>query len=120
MMNIFSATSLLHLIKPGQCRNVLPICEYKWNIEIICRTERKSKHIKNLFPGIGIRSYSSNVKTNAETNDASNSTESAKFVDGQTKSHYRFVYPEFLPHPNMEYRHPIKEKIERQDLLKRR
>lgn len=119
MMNIFSATSLLNLIKPGQCRNVLPICEYKWNIEIIYRTERKSTY-QNSFPGVGIRSHSSNVKTKAETNDASNSTESPKFVDGQTKSHYRFIYPEFLPDPNMEYRHPIKEKIERQDLLKRR
>lgn len=32
----------------------------------------------------------------------------------------RFVYPEFLPDPNMKFRHPIKEKIERQDMLNRR
>lgn len=32
----------------------------------------------------------------------------------------RFVYPEFLPDPNMKYRHPIKEKIEREDMLNRR
>lgn len=32
----------------------------------------------------------------------------------------RFVYPDFLPDPNMKYRHPIREKIERQDMLNRR
>lgn len=32
----------------------------------------------------------------------------------------RYVYPEFLPDPDMKYRHPIKEKIERQDMLNRR
>lgn len=32
----------------------------------------------------------------------------------------RFVYPEFLPDPNMKFRHPIKEKIERQDMLNHR
>lgn len=32
----------------------------------------------------------------------------------------RFVYPEFLPDPNMKFRHPIREKIERQDMLNRR
>lgn len=32
----------------------------------------------------------------------------------------RFVYPEFLPDPDMKHRHPIREKIERQDMLNRR
>lgn len=32
----------------------------------------------------------------------------------------RFIYPEFLPQTNMKYRHPIREKIERQDMLNRR
>lgn len=32
----------------------------------------------------------------------------------------RYVYPEFLPDPNMKFRHPIREKIERQDMLNRR
>lgn len=72
------------------------------------------------FPGIGIRSYSSNVKTKEETNVTFNSTESPKYEDRQTKSHYRFIYPEFLPDPDPKYRHPIREKIERQDMLKRR
>lgn len=35
-------------------------------------------------------------------------------------SNSRFVYPDFLPDPNPKYRHPIKEKIERQDMLSRR
>jgi len=33
---------------------------------------------------------------------------------------YRFVYPEFLPDPNMKYRNRIREKLERIDMLKRR
>lgn len=32
----------------------------------------------------------------------------------------RYIYPEFLPDPNMKFRHPIREKIERQDMLNRR
>lgn len=33
---------------------------------------------------------------------------------------YRFVYPEFLPDPRFEFRHKIREKLERSDMLKRR
>lgn len=32
----------------------------------------------------------------------------------------RFIYPEFLPDPKMEWRNPIREKLERMDMLKRR
>lgn len=35
-------------------------------------------------------------------------------------SDYRFKYQEFLPCPEQKYRHPIKEKIERMDMLSRR
>ncbi|KFM78856.1 39S ribosomal protein L19, mitochondrial, partial [Stegodyphus mimosarum] len=33
---------------------------------------------------------------------------------------YRYVYPEFLPDPAFQHRHKIREKLERQDMLKRR
>ncbi|KAG4069532.1 hypothetical protein HA402_006898 [Bradysia odoriphaga] len=33
---------------------------------------------------------------------------------------YRFIYPEFLPDPTIEFRNPIREKIERMDMLNRR
>ncbi|KAJ6635776.1 39S ribosomal protein L19, mitochondrial [Pseudolycoriella hygida] len=33
---------------------------------------------------------------------------------------YRFVYPEFLPDPNRVYRNPIREKLERMDMINRR
>lgn len=33
---------------------------------------------------------------------------------------YRHIYPEFLPDPKMEWRNPIREKIERLDMLDRR
>jgi len=35
-------------------------------------------------------------------------------------SPYRFVYPEFLPDPNIIWRNRIREKLERIDMLKRR
>lgn len=35
-------------------------------------------------------------------------------------SEYRFVYPEFLPDPKIEWRNLVKEKLERADMLNRR
>ncbi|CAK9819851.1 39S ribosomal protein L19, mitochondrial [Anthophora plagiata] len=35
-------------------------------------------------------------------------------------ANYRFLFPEFLPDPNPLYRNPIKEKLERMDMLARR
>lgn len=33
---------------------------------------------------------------------------------------FRYVYPEFLPDPNLKWRNRIREKLERMDMLKRR
>lgn len=33
---------------------------------------------------------------------------------------YRHVYPEFLPDPKVEWRNPVREKLERLDMLDRR
>ena len=33
---------------------------------------------------------------------------------------FRFMYPEFLPDPNVERRNRLKEKLERMDMLQRR
>ena len=33
---------------------------------------------------------------------------------------YRFIFPEFLPDPNIEFRNPIAEKLHRKDLISRR
>lgn len=35
-------------------------------------------------------------------------------------SEYRFIYPEFLPDPNPEYRNALRERLERKDMLSRR
>ncbi|XP_054737864.1 39S ribosomal protein L19, mitochondrial-like [Anastrepha obliqua] len=35
-------------------------------------------------------------------------------------SNYRFIYPEFLPDPKVEWRNPVREKLERMDMLDRR
>jgi large subunit ribosomal protein L19 len=39
---------------------------------------------------------------------------------GMMGSEFRQVYPEFLPDPKQEYRNPIREKLERFDMIKRR
>lgn len=33
---------------------------------------------------------------------------------------YRLIYPEFLPDPKIEWRNPIREKLERMDMMNRR
>ena len=33
---------------------------------------------------------------------------------------YRFIYPEFLPSTNMQYRNKLREKLERVDMMQRR
>ena len=33
---------------------------------------------------------------------------------------YRFIFPEFLPDPNLKFRNPLAEKLQRKDLLARR
>jgi large subunit ribosomal protein L19 len=33
---------------------------------------------------------------------------------------YRYIYPEFLPQPELQYRNRIREKLERGDMLARR
>lgn len=33
---------------------------------------------------------------------------------------YRYIYPEFLPDPKLEFRNSIREKLERLDMLNRR
>lgn len=35
-------------------------------------------------------------------------------------SNYRFIYPEFLPDPKVEWRNAVREKLERLDMMKRR
>lgn len=45
------------------------------------------------------------------------STETRKAV---VPSECRFVYPEFLPDPKIEWRNLVKEKLERSDMLNRR
>lgn len=40
--------------------------------------------------------------------------------DSHGRLHERFVYPEFLPDPKIEWRNAIREKLERGDMINRR
>lgn len=71
-----------------------------------------------VFYFVGNRLMSSAVKEAQST-----ITEKSKFNGPRqtdVPSNYRFIYPEFLPDPDMKHRHLIREKIERYDMLDRR
>lgn len=57
--------------------------------------------------------------------NASIATKTEEQVPAKSKTekdllHYRFIYPEFLPDPKIEFRNVIREKLERQDMLNHR
>lgn len=50
---------------------------------------------------------------------------SSGFAGGDTRKpvvprDYRLQYPEFLPDPKIEWRNPVREKLERMDMMQRR
>ncbi|KAF8773842.1 39S ribosomal protein L19 like protein [Argiope bruennichi] len=49
-------------------------------------------------------------------------SEDKEYVDKPLSqlAEYRFIYPEFLPDPKFEFRNKVREKLEREDMLKRR
>lgn len=54
---------------------------------------------------------------NTTKSTTANPTETRKPIAPPT---YRFIYPEFLPDPKVEWRNPIREKLERLDMVDRR
>uniref|UniRef100_A0A1B6J079 Large ribosomal subunit protein bL19m n=1 Tax=Homalodisca liturata TaxID=320908 RepID=A0A1B6J079_9HEMI len=60
----------------------------------------------------------SNLESPLNKNEGEN-----KILDSSRRTfpaNSRFIYPEFLPDPTIDQRNPIKEKLERMDMLKRR
>lgn len=117
MMNIPRTTlQFTHLLKSNIYTKALSTCksklfDYSLSGDIILI------HIFFVVVGSCNRSYST---------EAPQATESpSKSANGPTQStsvpsNSRFVYPEFLPDPEPKYRNPIKEKLERLDMLSRR
>ncbi|KAK2710741.1 large ribosomal subunit protein bL19m-like [Artemia franciscana] len=62
-----------------------------------------------------IGKYSTSVFPKAETTTYDQPTKERTSLPD-----YRFVYPEFLPDPNPEFRNKLREKLERLDMLRRR
>lgn len=60
------------------------------------------------------------VPLSSQAQTQSNSPSSPEHRKPVVPSEYRFVYPEFLPDPKLEWRNPIREKLERMDMLNRR
>lgn len=73
------------------------------------------------FLGLSGRSYSNGAaKSEQLSPQIASNNESTANTSEPIPSNSRFVYPEFLPDPEFKFRHPIREKLERQDMLARR
>lgn len=75
------------------------------------------------FVVVGLRSRCYTSESAQPGDDGSKNVSSLNNPSEQSTSvppSSRFVYPEFLPDPNPKFRHPIREKLERRDLLNRR
>jgi len=68
------------------------------------------------------RSYSNSPLPDVQ--QPSDESESGKQVKPERKSvvpsNSRFIYPEFLPDPKIEWRNSLREKLERMDMIQRR
>lgn len=66
---------------------------------------------------LGLRSLSSQIPDAKE-----NEKKFEKKADNVPKSfaNYRHIYAEFLPDPKIEFRNPLREKLERLDMIARR
>ena len=67
-------------------------------------------------------SSSKNNKSEAAVKESENQETPRPDINDEKLSRrdYRFIFPEFLPDPNIEFRNPIAEKLHRKDLLARR
>lgn len=77
-------------------------------IKIICCADNAAR--KNSSTAAPEPSVKSHVEAPRE-----NVKQKSSFSD-----RYRFIYPEFLPEPDPEYRNPLREKLERMDMIARR
>ena len=67
-------------------------------------------------------SSSKNNKSEVAVKESENQETPRLDIDDEKLSRrdYRFIFPEFLPDPNIEFRNPIAEKLHRKDLIARR
>ena len=86
---------------------------------------QKCSFLRNLIPKAdyvspnAIRRLSSSVQrfnqSEAETEKPGQSQ-----ADKMSRRDYRYIFPEFLPDPNPEFRNALAERLQRKDLLARR
>lgn len=77
--------------------------------------EIEGQNPKGLFSGIEAQLFSTAVSAEKKEGEKTVRPRRPPAPPG-----YRFVYPEFLPDPNLDFRNPIREKLERFDMLNRR
>ncbi|XP_026468218.1 39S ribosomal protein L19, mitochondrial-like [Ctenocephalides felis] len=84
------------------------INEFKQNVKVLT----------NLVAQVNTFSTKPELKSsNVELPNVSQSNNDKK---ASTPVDYRFIYPEFLPDPKIEWRNAVREKLERKDMLSRR
>lgn len=92
-----------------------------FNIFVVFK--RTAKIIKYIFLVFRVSRSSSNVPL-PDVQQSSDESVSEKQVKPERKSvvpsNSRFIYPEFLPDPKIEWRNSLREKLERMDMIQRR
>lgn len=90
----------------------------------LCAVCGRSELINYLLPAVLQVSRSSSNASQPDAQQFSDDAVSAKQVKSERKSvipsNSRYIYPEFLPDPKMEWRNSLREKLERLDMIQRR
>ncbi|RZF34922.1 hypothetical protein LSTR_LSTR011416 [Laodelphax striatellus] len=95
----------------------------------LTRTLRQGlwQNIVSARKNVGDRNLTRMISSSASTKEAQKAEEKKQPESSATDlmpapalNRARFVYPEFLPDPKMEWRNLIREKLERSDMMKRR
>ncbi|XP_026468853.1 LOW QUALITY PROTEIN: 39S ribosomal protein L19, mitochondrial-like [Ctenocephalides felis] len=84
------------------------INEFKQNVKVLT----------NLVAQVNTFSTKPELKSSNE--ELPNVLQSNNDKKASTPVDYRFIYPEFLPDPKIEWRNAVREKLERKDMLSRR
>lgn len=94
------------------------------NMHVQFEMTKINKFFNFFFIVLQVSRSSSNASLSDVQQQSADESVSGKQIKPERKSvvpsNYRFVYPEFLPDPKMEWRNALREKLERMDMIQRR
>lgn len=87
---------------------------------------QKCSFLRNLIPKAdyvspnAIRRLSSSVQRFNQSEAETEKKQGKSQADKMSRRDYRYIFPEFLPDPNPEFRNALAERLQRKDLIARR